>query len=178
VPSETAAPPSSKAPRSHRFAGQPDKWGTFDGPQEQWWSTAKMFLACAPGLAFAVMTIGPVLLLPVPLFAFVVPQWPVLAVIVAALAVITVIAMRGARPRSHLIDPMVIVITVAYTAVFGAMVVANTAHEGGITAYLIVQAVGLAGVATYASWPLWAPERLKRRDVAAFRRARLGTDSR
>ncbi len=116
------------------------------------WSDAKALGAFPPLAAVAVLVLGPVLMSPVMIVtALGGPQWPLVVLLVAGYTAAAATALRSAGPSAP--ERITVGIVVVYVASLGAMVVANVAHEGGITAYIVVQATGLIVVSGLALLP-------------------------
>jgi hypothetical protein len=131
-----------------------------DGPGGARWSTRRALGLQAPLRALAVLLIGGIMLSPLTIWTFVVgPQWPFMVVLVVALVAIAVSALRVAQPPARRSDNALTWWLGAYAAAFAALVVGNIIHEGHLTLYIAVQALGLVGVATFATFPLWAQRR-------------------
>lgn len=128
-----------------------------DGRRVPRWSTPRALLARAPLAAVSVLVIGTVLMLPLIAVTFMTGvQWPVLVLLVAALAAITASGLRGARPPTRRIDRVTLGMATAYVVAFAAMVVGNIVHENGVPFYVVVQALGLIGVVAFVTFPMWS----------------------
>ncbi|OBH49274.1 hypothetical protein [Mycobacterium sp. E2479] len=129
-----------------------------DGLPEHGWSTGRAFAFHAPARALGVLAIGVLLLAPLCIWTFVVgPQWPFMALLVVALLIVAVSALRVAQPSSRRLDRVLLCWLAAYVASFAAMIVANLVQEGHLTLYIAVQTLGLLGMTVFATFPLWTP---------------------
>jgi uncharacterized membrane protein SirB2 len=127
------------------------------------WSNAKALGAFPPLAALMVLAIGPFLLLPVTgVTALGGPQWPVVALLIAAYIAVAVIALRTARPTGS-VEPVTAIMVFVYVASFAAMVIENIVHEGRLTEYIVVQIIALIAVTGLALFPLTARRRRAQR---------------
>jgi hypothetical protein len=123
------------------------------------WSNAKALGAFPPLAALTVLVIGPFLLLPVTgVTALGGPQWPVIALLVAAYTAVAVVALRTATPAGS-IEPVTAIMVFGYVASFAAMVIENIVYEGRLTQYIVVQIIALIAVSALALFPLTARRR-------------------
>jgi hypothetical protein len=126
---------------------------------EAQWSNAKALGAFPPLAALTVLAIGPFLLLPVTgVTALGGPQWPVVALLIAAYIAVAVIALRTAKPTGS-VEPVTAISVFVYVASFAAMVIENIVHEGRLTRYIVVQIIALIAVSGLALFPLNARRR-------------------
>lgn len=132
-----------------------------DGSAAQRWSNAEAFALRAPAAAVSVLVIGTVLLFPLVVTTLIgIPQWPVLALLVAAMTIVTVRALRTSHPPYGRVDPVLASWVAMYALAFSAMIVGNVIHERGITLYLTVQTLGVIGVLAFTTYPLRARRRV------------------
>jgi len=118
------------------------------------WSNAKALGMFPPLAALTVLAIGPFLLLPVTgITALGGPQWPVVALLIAAYIAVAVVALRTARPGGS-VEPVTAIIVFVYVASFAAMVIENIVHEGRLTGYIVMQSIALIAVSGLALFPL------------------------
>ncbi|OBB63614.1 hypothetical protein A5781_22390 [Mycobacterium sp. 852002-30065_SCH5024008] len=123
------------------------------------WSNANALGAFPALAALAVLMLGPILISPVVIVtALGGPQWPIVMLLVAAYTAVAVTALHSARPHTPP-EGITAGIIFVYVANLGAMVVANVAHEGGITPYIVVQTAGLIIVSGVALFPHIAARR-------------------
>jgi hypothetical protein len=123
------------------------------------WSNAKALGMFPPLAGLTVLTIGPFLLLPVTgVTALGGPQWPVVALLIAAYAAVAVVTLRTAGPKGS-VEPVTAIIVFVYVASFAAMVIENIAHEGRLTPYIVMQLIALIAVSGLALFPLPARRR-------------------
>lgn len=123
------------------------------------WSNAKSFGVFAPLAALAVLVGGTILLTPLTVATVLgAPQWPLVVALVAVYAVVAATALRTARPAGRA-ETYTVAIVLAYVVSFAAMVLANVVFEGGITQYIVVQAVGLVLMTAFALFPAIARRR-------------------
>jgi hypothetical protein len=123
------------------------------------WSNAKALGAFPPLAALTVLAIGPFLLVPVTgVTVLGGPQWPVVALLIAAYTVLAVVALRTAKPTGS-VEPVTAIIIFVYVASFAAMVIENIAHEGRLTQYIVMQIIALMAVGGLALFPLRARRR-------------------
>ena len=123
------------------------------------WSNAKALGAFPPLAALTVLVIGPFLLVPVTgVTALGGPQWPVVALLVAAYAAVAVVALRTARPAGS-VEPVTATIVFAYVASFAAMMIENIVYESRLTLYIAVQFIALIAVSGLALFPVYACRR-------------------
>jgi hypothetical protein len=123
------------------------------------WSNAKALGAFPPLAALTVLVIGPFLLLPVTgVTALGGPQWPVVALLVAAYTAVAVVALRTATTAGS-VEPVTAIIVFGYVASFAAMVIENIVYEGRLTQYIVVQIIALIAVSGLALFPLNAGRR-------------------
>jgi hypothetical protein len=140
------------------------------------WSNAKALGMFPPLAALTVLAIGPFLLLPVTGVTTIGgPQWPVVALLIAAYTAVAVIALRTARPTGA-VEPVTAIIVFIYVASFAAMVIENIVHEGRLTGYIVAQIIALIAVSALTLFPLNARRhRAQQPDsVAATRLGALG----
>jgi hypothetical protein len=140
------------------------------------WSNAKALGMFPPLAALTVLAIGPFLLLPVTgITALGGPQWPVVALLIAAYTAVAAIALRTARPTDS-VEPVTAIIVFAYVASFAAMVIENIVHEGRLTEYILVQIIALIVVTGLALFPLNAARRRAQQpdSIAATRIGAVG----
>jgi hypothetical protein len=127
------------------------------------WSNTKALGAFPPLAALTVLAIGPFLLLPVTgVTALGGPQWPVVALLIAAYTAVAVIALRAARPSGS-VEPITAIIVFVYVASFAAMVLENIVHEGQLTGYVVVQIIALIAVSGLTLFPINARRRRAQR---------------
>jgi hypothetical protein len=123
------------------------------------WSNAKALGMFPPLAALAVLAIGPFLLVPVTgVTALGGPQWPVVALLIAAYIAVAVIALRTARPAGA-VEPVTAIVVFVYVASFAAMVIENIVHEGRLTGYIAAQIIALTAVSALTLFPLNARRR-------------------
>jgi hypothetical protein len=123
------------------------------------WSNAKALGMFPPLAALTVLAIGPFLLVPVTgVTALGGPQWPVVALLIAAYIAVAVIALRTARPKGS-VEPVTAIIVFVYVASFAAMVIENIVYEGRLTGYIVVQIIALTAVSGLTLFPLTARRR-------------------
>jgi hypothetical protein len=140
------------------------------------WSNAKALGMFPPLAALTVLAIGPFLLLPVTgVTALGGPQWPVVALLIAAYIAVAVIALRTARPTGS-VEPVTAIVVFVYVANFAAMVIENIVHEGRLTEYILVQIIALIAVTGLALFPLNAARRRAQQpdSIAATRIGAVG----
>jgi uncharacterized membrane protein SirB2 len=131
------------------------------------WSNAKALGAFPPLAALTVLVIGPFLLVPVTgVTALGGPQWPVVALLIAAYIAVAVIALRTARPAGS-VEPVTAFIVFIYVGSFTAMVIENIAHEGRLTGYIVAQIIALVAVSGLTLFPLHARRRRDQQAVSA-----------
>jgi hypothetical protein len=123
------------------------------------WSNAKALGMFPPLAALTVLATGPFLLLPVTgVTALGGPQWPVVALLIAAYTAVAVIALRTAKPAGS-VEPATAIIVFVYVAGFAAMVIENITHEGRLTGYIMVQIIALITVSGLTLFPVNARRR-------------------
>jgi hypothetical protein len=123
------------------------------------WSNAKALGAFPPLAALTVLAVGPFLLVPVTgITALGGPQWPVVALLIAAYTAVAVVALRTARPTGS-VEPITAIIVFVYVASFAAMVLENVLHEGRLTGYIVAQIIALIAVSGLTLFPLTARRR-------------------
>lgn len=128
-----------------------------DGVVSSRWANVKCLGLFAPLTALIVIASGSLLLLPLTVVTFLHgPQWPVVIGLVLTYLVIVATALRTAIPRRRRPEPITGWVVGVYIAALAAMVVANLWHEGGLTLYAVVQAVGLAVVCALTLFPAFA----------------------
>ena len=114
------------------------------------WSDAKALGAFPLLAALTVLVSGPILLSPIVVVtALGGPQWPVVVLLVAGYAAVAAHALRTARPPLP-IERFTIGLVAIYAASLAAMVLGNIVYEGGLTQYIVVQAVGLVAMCAFA----------------------------
>lgn len=138
------------------------------------WSNAKALGAFPPLAALTVLVIGPFLLVPVTgVTVLGGPQWPVVALLIAAYIAVAAIALRTATPASS-VEPVTAFIVFVYVGSFAAMMIENIAHEGRLTGYIVAQIIALIAVSGLTLFPLHAR---RRRDQQADSAVATGTGS-
>jgi hypothetical protein len=131
-----------------------------DGPGTRSWSNARAFGLFAPLTAVGVIVVGTVALTPLTVITLLGgPQWPLVAALVLGYLAVTAMALRAAEPPAQRIEPIIAWVVGAYVAAFSAMVVANVVHEGRISLYILIQAIGLAVATAIAAFPVLAGRR-------------------